>query len=113
MRAMVKQRLSVGLVLLTAMSIFAAADCDNGDTVVSVNVSYDSTAMDVQTGVASLHITISPQSGGGSDVTADLDVTHDDAGTITSATYKRVTVTASAAWSTSRSTRKIPVARRC
>jgi len=92
MRAMVKQRLSLGLVLLTAMSMFAAANCDNGDAVVSVNFGYDSTAMDVQMSVASMHITISPKSGGGNAVTADVDVTHDDAGAITSAVYKRVVV---------------------
>jgi len=74
------------------MSMFAAANCDNGDTVVSVNFGYDSTAMDVQMNAASMHITITPHSGGGRAVTADADVNHDDAGAITSAVYKRVTV---------------------
>lgn len=87
-----KQRLSLGLVLLTATSMSVAANCDNGDTVVSVNVSYDSTAMDVQSAVAKLHIIISPKSGGGSPVTADVQINRDSDGGITNAAYKRVTV---------------------
>lgn len=90
MRAMVKQRLGFGLVFLTAL--FAAADCDNGDTVVAVNVSYDSTAMDVQSGASSLHITVSPHAGGQTPVTADVQLMRDDAGAITTLAYKRVTV---------------------
>ena len=89
---MVKQRLSLGLVLLTATSMFAAANCDNGDTVVSVNVSYDSaTASDVQSSVKTLHITISPKSGG-SPVSTDIDIDRDSDGGITNPAYKRVTV---------------------
>jgi len=91
MRAMVKQRLSLGLVLLTATSMFGAANCDNGDTVVSVNVSYDMTAMDVQTAVSKLHVTIAPKSGGGGVMTY-IDVTRDSDGGITNASYTRLTV---------------------
>jgi len=88
---MVKQRLSLGLVLLTATSMFGAANCDNGDTVVSVNVSYDMSAMDVQTAVSKLHITISPQSGGGGVMTF-IDIMRDSDGGITNANYTRLTV---------------------
>lgn len=91
MRAMVKQRISLGLVLLTATSMFAAANCDNGDSVVSVNVSYDMTAMDVQTAVSKLQVTISPKSGG-TPVMTDIDITRDTDGGITNTAYKRVTV---------------------
>jgi len=90
MRAMVKQRLSIGLVLLTAM--FAAANCDSGDTVVSVNVSYDSTAMDVQKAVSSLEITVKPKSGSGNPQTATVTIMRDTTGAITSPVYKRITV---------------------
>src|SRR4051812_31274947 len=90
MRAMVKQRLSIGLVLLTAM--FAAANCDSGDTVVSVNVSYDSTAMDVQKAVSSLDITVKPKSGAGTPQTATVTIMRDTTGAITTPVYKRITV---------------------
>jgi uncharacterized membrane protein YgcG len=90
MRAMVKQRLSIGLVLLTAT--FAAANCNSGDTVVSVNVSYDSTAMDVQMAVSSLQIVVKPKSGGGSPVMTTVPIMRDDAGAITTPVFKRITV---------------------
>jgi len=87
---MVKQRFSIGLVLLTAT--FAAANCNSGDTVVSVNVSYDSTAMDVQKAVSSLQIVVKPKSGGGSPVTTTVPIMRDDAGVITTPVYRRITI---------------------
>lgn len=89
MRAMVKKRFSMGVVLLTAM--FAAANCDSGDTVVSVNVSFDASAMDVQAAASSLRITITPRSGHAPDPT-DVPLMRTDAGAITTPTYKRITV---------------------
>ena len=90
MRAMVKQRLSIGLVLMTAM--FAAANCDSGDTLVSVNVSYDSTAMDVQKAASSLEIVIKPKSGSGSPSMTSVTLMRDSTGAITTPSYTRITV---------------------
>lgn len=85
---MVNTRFGMAVVLVAAT--FTLSSCASGDTVVSVNYSFDTTASDVQGDVTSLHIRISAQSGGQS--TAVFNLTHDDAGAITSATYTRIVV---------------------
>ena len=87
---MLKTRLSVALVLAT--STLFGASCDNGDTIVAVNYSFDdATAASAKMNAASLHITIKPASG--SEVTDDVAIMHDaDSGAITTASYRRVKV---------------------
>src|SRR6185436_267426 len=89
MRAMLKPRLSMAVVL--AAGTLAFSSCESGDTIVSVNYSFDdATAGDVKMNVAKLHINISAASG--SPVQADVDITRDSDGGITNASYKRVKV---------------------
>jgi uncharacterized membrane protein YgcG len=85
---MLKPRLSMAVVL--AAGSLAISSCASGDTIVSVNYSFDdATAGDVKMKVAKLHIEISAASGGS--VQTDVDIMRDlDAGTITTASYKRV-----------------------
>ena len=87
---MLKTRLSMALVLAT--STLFGASCDNGDTIVAVNYSFDdATAASAKMNAASLHITIKPASG--SEVTDDVAIMHDaDSGAITTASYRRVKV---------------------
>lgn len=89
-RAMLKTRISMALVL--AAGSLATWSCDSGDTIVSVNYSFDdATASDAKMHVASLHIEIKPHSG--NEVTTDVPIMHDaDSGAITTASYKRVMV---------------------
>lgn len=88
MRAMLKPRLSMAVVL--AAGSLAISSCESGDTIVSVNYSFDdATAADVKMNVNKLHIEISAASGGS--VQTDVDIVRDmDSGTITTASYKRI-----------------------
>jgi uncharacterized membrane protein YgcG len=87
---MLKPRLSMAVVL--AAGTLAVSSCESGDTIVSVNYGFDdATAGDVKMNVAKIHVQISAASGGS--VQTDIDIMRDpDAGTITTASYKRVKV---------------------
>jgi uncharacterized membrane protein YgcG len=75
--------------------VFAAAtlvvsSCESGDTIVSVNFSFDdATAADAKMKAAKLHVTIK---GAGKEVTNDIDLMRDSDGGITTASYRRVNV---------------------
>ena len=89
MRAMLKPRLSMAVVL--AAGTLAVSSCSSGDTIVSLNYSFDdATAGDVKISVTKLHVDIGAASGGS--VQTDVDISHDSDGGITSASYKRITV---------------------
>jgi len=80
------------MAVVLAAGTLAVSSCESGDTIVSVNYGFDdATAGDVKMNVAKLHIEISAASGG--PVQTDIDIMRDpDAGTITTASYKRVKV---------------------
>lgn len=84
---MLKSRISIVVVTLAAIGGLSA--CDNGDSVVSVNFSFDSTASTDKTAVSKVHISLDA-SGGHTET--DYPVTHNDKGDITSLTFKRFTV---------------------